>query len=108
MKRACKTLLTDFKENSEEYITDLQTDQRVNKETETIVNDTLMKLNKLSVYFVVEEMAEDPFVDKISATLDTFLKKYPLPMDFIVHSINILFYVHLWKLRILLTKVLVL
>ncbi len=84
---------------------DLQTDQRVDKETEAIVNDTLMKLNKLSVYFVVEEMAEDPFVDKISATLDTFLKKYPLPMDFIIHSINILFYVHLWKLRILLSKV---
>ena len=83
----------------------LYIDNRVNKEAEAIVTDTLMKLNKLSVYFVVEEMAEDPFVDKISTSLDSFLEKSPLHMDFIVHSLNVLFYVHLWKLRILLTKV---
>lgn len=64
-----------------------------------------MKLHKLSVHFVIEEMIESSFIEKISVALDSFLGKNPIPIDLAIHSLNILFYIHLWKLRNLLTKV---
>ena len=82
-------------------VIDKQGDQRVEK----IILDSLMKLHKISVHFIVEEMADNNFIDKISDALESFVNKFPVPADFALHAINILFYVHLWKLRLLLTKV---
>jgi len=54
---------------------------------------------------VIEELSDSSILTKIIEALDTFIGKYPVHTDFAIHSLNIFFYVHLWKLKNLLTKV---
>lgn len=94
-------ILTRIFLNELDLVIDKQGDQRVEK----VILDALMKLHKISIHFIVEEMADNSFIDKISDALESFVNKFPVPADFALHAINILFYVHLWKLRTLLSKV---